>query len=714
MKHFLILLSIAFIWTCSSGGGGKKGPTEPTTPTQPPTVSNLTITTNEDTPAAITLQGTDPGNFALTYAITTAPSKGTFTLSGKAGTYTPNTNYNGADSFIYTASNGSYTSSNGTVSITITAVDDDPNSMNVSAVTEEDTSVTFTLEAEEVDGDSITFQLKTNPSNGSASISNDQATYTPNENYYGSDSFTFEAVDNRNRSILNTATASITITPVNDAPTIQDMEEIEGVEDTDLTITPSGEDIDGDNLSFYVVDQPTQGTMTEKGATLIYTPNADFYGADSLTYAAYDGTTYSEAKKIPLFIDRGPRDWPFLYDYRWLDGVAHTQPADFEGRWADYDKNGFPDLAFNLYPEFKGIGMVDADGVIFQRLIIPEDEFPDIDFTKILGGYFGFGDVNKDGYDDIWYNPFQEEVVDGICCDISAGPLFIILTNGGYDDVKWIHVDSNLNFWESEAMYFNDFDNDGDIDLVGRRANPSPNPPYLSFYKNIDNQSFTLDKTISLNHYFSSFKLSDLNNDGFSDIISFGSYSEDYNDNPGMIVLFSNNSNNNYTEFYHEIDIGVPRDITVVDYDSDGNKDVLLILDTFEEPFAQAYVNKLYAFKGTGSSFFRDTSQKDFDNITYLRPGQIGRTTAWDFDNDGDKDIFHLIAYKNNDPFTINGKLFKTCASFDFTSDALNNEVLNQGYFWKNNDGFLEKTYYSTKPDTCHFEYPSYWGYFKE
>jgi len=262
MKHFLILLSIAFIWTCSSGGGGKKGPTEPTTPTQPPTVSNLTITTNEDTPAAITLQGTDPGNFALTYAITTAPSKGTFTLSGKAGTYTPNTNYNGADSFIYTASNGSYTSSNGTVSITITAVDDDPNSMNVSAVTEEDTSVTFTLEAEEVDGDSITFQLKTNPSNGSASISNDQATYTPNENYYGSDSFTFEAVDNRNRSILNTATASITITPVNDAPTIQDMEEIEGVEDTDLTITPSGEDIDGDNLSFYVVDQPTQGTMT--------------------------------------------------------------------------------------------------------------------------------------------------------------------------------------------------------------------------------------------------------------------------------------------------------------------------------------------------------------------------------------------------------------------------------------------------------------------
>ncbi len=220
--------------------------------------------------------------------------------------------------------------------------------MNVSAVTEEDTSVTITLEAEEVDGDSITFQLKTNPSNGSASISNDQATYTPNENYYGSDSFTFEAVDNRNRSILNTATASITITPVNDAPTIQDMEEIEGVEDTDLTITPSGEDIDGDNLSFYVVDQPTQGTMTENGATLIYTPNADFYGADSLTYAAYDGTTYSEAKKIPLFIDRGPRDWPFIYHSG--NRSIHSRIQNWEGKMFDYNGNGRANMiAFSYY-----------------------------------------------------------------------------------------------------------------------------------------------------------------------------------------------------------------------------------------------------------------------------------------------------------------------------------------------------------------------------
>ena len=109
-----------------------------------------------------------------------------------------------------------------------------------------------------------------------------KATYTPNENYFGSDSFTFEAVDTTAKKILNTATASITINPVNDAPVVEDMQELEGIEDTELTITLSGTDIDGDNLSFEVDTAPTQGSITENGTTFTYTPNQDFYGADSL------------------------------------------------------------------------------------------------------------------------------------------------------------------------------------------------------------------------------------------------------------------------------------------------------------------------------------------------------------------------------------------------------------------------------------------------
>ncbi len=75
------------------------------------------------------------------------------------------------------------------------------------------------------------------------------------------------------------------------------MQEVEGVEDTELTITLTGTDIDGDNLSFEVDTAPTQGTITENGTTFTYTPTQDFYGADSLTYRAYDGTEYSRSKE---------------------------------------------------------------------------------------------------------------------------------------------------------------------------------------------------------------------------------------------------------------------------------------------------------------------------------------------------------------------------------------------------------------------------------
>ena len=306
MKKLLIIFTATLIWTCSS-------PTKSEPAPQPPTVNNLSITTNEDTPTTFTMTGTDPEGAALTFSISTQPQHGTVTASGAAGTYTPNENYNGTDTFAYIASDGALSSTAGLVTVTVTAVDDDPNTMNVSAVTDEDNAVEITLEAEEYDGDTISFNIKDNPANGAVTLSGDKATYTPNENYFGSDSFTFEAVDTTAKTILNTATASITINPINDAPAVEDMQEVEGVEDTELTITLTGTDIDGDNLSFEVDTAPTQGTITENGTTFTYTPNQDFYGADSLTYKAYDGTEYSEAKKIPLFIDRGPRDWPFIF-----------------------------------------------------------------------------------------------------------------------------------------------------------------------------------------------------------------------------------------------------------------------------------------------------------------------------------------------------------------------------------------------------------------
>ena len=215
MRKILFFIPL-FLWTC---GGGGSSPTEPELP-QLPTVQNINLTGIEDTPKVFTFVGTDPLNLALSFSISSQPQHGAISISGGAGTYTPNANYNGQDTFLYLASTVNGNSNIGTVVIDISPVDDEPNTMDVSVTTDEDNVATMTLEAEEVDGQTIQFNVTGNPSNGSVTISGTTATYTPNQDWFGTDTFNFEAVDSSSKSIINVATATITVNPINDSPTI--------------------------------------------------------------------------------------------------------------------------------------------------------------------------------------------------------------------------------------------------------------------------------------------------------------------------------------------------------------------------------------------------------------------------------------------------------------------------------------------------------------
>src|SRR5207248_10432315 len=92
----------------------------------PPLHDALPISTNEDTAKAITLAGSDVDGDALTFAITAAPSHGTLSGTVPNLTYTPAANYNGADNFSFTVSDGTFSSAARTFSLPITTVNDDP------------------------------------------------------------------------------------------------------------------------------------------------------------------------------------------------------------------------------------------------------------------------------------------------------------------------------------------------------------------------------------------------------------------------------------------------------------------------------------------------------------------------------------------------------------------------------------------------------------
>ena len=92
-----------------------------------------------------------------------------------------------------------------------------PVATNVNGSGNEDATASVTLSATDANSDPLTYSVVTQPTNGTVTVSGTTATYTPSANFNGSDSFTYKANDGTVDS--NTATASVTVAAVNDAPT---------------------------------------------------------------------------------------------------------------------------------------------------------------------------------------------------------------------------------------------------------------------------------------------------------------------------------------------------------------------------------------------------------------------------------------------------------------------------------------------------------------
>jgi hypothetical protein len=133
-----------------------------------PTVTAGTISLNEGSNSSITLSALDAEGDAMTYAIATAPTNGTVTLDASTGavTYTHSGGENTSDTFTFTSSDSALTSSAGTVTVTVVPVNDAPViSADTFAVDQFD-EVTFNIPATDAEGNSLTYTIETDPTNG--------------------------------------------------------------------------------------------------------------------------------------------------------------------------------------------------------------------------------------------------------------------------------------------------------------------------------------------------------------------------------------------------------------------------------------------------------------------------------------------------------------------------------------------------------------------
>ncbi len=221
-----------------------------------PSATSAAISTDEDTPLNIVLTGNDEDhdNDQLVYALESTPGDGT--LSGFDSTtgdvtYTPDTDFNGTDSFDFTVTDPSDASDTGTITITVDPVNDAPVAVDDSATTDEDVAVNVDLLANDtdVDGDALSIDTVGTPSNG-AVVDNGDGTvdYTPAADFNGTDTFSYTVTDG---DLTDTAEVTVTVEPVNDAPVADaGADQTVDVDDTVQLDGSGSSDVDGDDLTY--------------------------------------------------------------------------------------------------------------------------------------------------------------------------------------------------------------------------------------------------------------------------------------------------------------------------------------------------------------------------------------------------------------------------------------------------------------------------------
>ncbi|MCS0417269.1 tandem-95 repeat protein [Vibrio diabolicus] len=211
-------------------------------------------------------------------------------------TFTPTADWNGSEALTFTATDPSGESVSQAVNFTVAPVADIE--ADKATVVEDTPTIIKVLDNDTFEGDDKVVSLDTNngPANGTVSVNPDgSVTYTPNDNYHGTDSFTYIVTSG---GVSESTTVNVDVTPVNDTPVAKD-DAATTQEDTAVTIDvlPNDTDVDGDKLSIESASVPKeQGTVEVVDGKLVFTPAENFNGDAEITYIVTDGQLADEAK----------------------------------------------------------------------------------------------------------------------------------------------------------------------------------------------------------------------------------------------------------------------------------------------------------------------------------------------------------------------------------------------------------------------------------
>lgn len=309
---------------------------------------------------------------------------------------------------------------------------------------------------------------------------------------------------------------------------------------------------------------------------------------------------------------------PFRYNFLEFNGITKEGMLNWEGKMFDYDKNGIADMVSTgtdiMIVENKRNG---GDLYTLTKKIKVSD-FIDYDEVKLWTTQGVVYDFNKDGKYDHFFGLVGERP--GV---FNRGGTYLLLSDG--NTFKGRTIDERPMFRFDDTFTLIDYNRDGFMDVLADFD--------FIIYQNNGNNTFTIIENpfprLTTRPGWLQTRVDDLNGDGFNDIIGVAFQ--------GLEIHFGTSDYKVFNSWYkewNELTGWNGADVTIANLDKTGHKEILVTYSNWKD---KSYTR---LFKFNGVDYFMDINSEFHAEIRVNEWDSELKTSAWDFDKDGDDDIF--------------------------------------------------------------------------
>jgi len=247
------------------------------------------VTITEDSFAEVNLVASDVDGDSLTFIASSTDTSVTVTVSIDTLILTPEADWTGSSAITVFVTDGSLSDTTSFV-LTVTPINDAPMASETTISLDEDSTYTGTLFGTDVEGDDMTFSILTNPVNGTISLNDTSAgayTYSPNEDFNGSDSLSYIVSEG---TLSDTGQVNIVVNAINDTPVISVLADTTIDEDGAIDIVLTASDIDEDALTFSASADTSAVIASVSTDTLSVSLVDNWNGSSTLMVVVSDGS----------------------------------------------------------------------------------------------------------------------------------------------------------------------------------------------------------------------------------------------------------------------------------------------------------------------------------------------------------------------------------------------------------------------------------------